>query len=75
MLSWSVLEAMSIGCCVIASNMNLYLEVIQDKFNGLLFDFFNINELVQNVEYALDNKEKVQEIRQNARQTIVDKYS
>ncbi len=74
-LSWSVLDAMSVGCCVVASNTQPVLEVIQDNHNGLLFDFYNVNQLVEKIEYALDNKDEMQEIRNNARQTIVDRYS
>jgi glycosyltransferase involved in cell wall biosynthesis len=74
-LSWSTLEAMSVGCCLVASNTPPVLEVIKDNYNGLLFDFFNTNQLVEKVEYALDNKTKMQELRKNARKTITDKYS
>ncbi len=73
-LSWSILEAMSIGCCIIASNTAPVLEVMQDNYNGLLVDFYNVNQLVEKVEYALNNKDKMQEIRNNARQFILDRY-
>lgn len=73
-LSWSVLESMSTGCCLVASNTATILEVIKDNYNGLLTDFFDVNQLVEKIEYALDNKEKMQEIRKNARQTIVNEY-
>lgn len=73
-LSWSMLNAMSTGCCVVASNTQPVLEVIQDNQNGLLFDFFNIDQQVEKIEYALDNKDKMQTIRANARQTILDRY-
>jgi glycosyltransferase involved in cell wall biosynthesis len=73
-LSWSILDAMSAGCCIVASNTAPVLEVIEDNYNGLLVDFFNIDELVAKLEYALNNKEKMQKIRQNARQSVVEKY-
>lgn len=73
-LSWSLLNAMAVGCPIIASNTQPVLEVIQDNYNGLLYDFFNVNQMVEKIEYALDNKEKMQELRNNARQTILDKY-
>lgn len=73
-LSWSIIEAMSVGCCVVASNTAPVLEVIQDNYNGLLFDFNNVDQLVEKIEYALDNKTKVEKIRQNARQSAVEKY-
>lgn len=74
-LSWSILEAMSTECCVIASNTQPVLEVINDNQNGLLFDFYNVNQLVEKIEYALDNQDKIKVIKQNARQTILDKYA
>lgn len=78
-LSWSILNAMACGCCVVASNTAPVQEVIKDNHNGLLFDFFDVNQLVEKVEYALDsqikNKEKMQEIRKNARQTVLDNYA
>lgn len=73
-LSWSMLNAMACGCCVVASDTQPVQEVIKNNYNGLLFDFHNINEQVEKIEYALDNQDKVKEIRNNARQTIVEKY-
>lgn len=76
-LSWSVLNAMSTGCCIVASNTQPVQEVIEDNYNGLLVDFFDTYKLVEKIEYALDskNKYKIVKIRENARQTIIDKYS
>lgn len=73
-LSNSMLEAMSAGCCVVASNTAPVVEVVKDNYNGLLFDFFNVNELVEKIEYALVNKKEMQKIRTNARKTIVENY-
>lgn len=74
-LSWSFLEAMSTGCCIVASNTPPVAEVMKDNYNGLLVDFFNVDELVEKIEYALDNKDKMQRIRDNARKTIIENYS
>ena len=73
-LSWSMLEAMSSGYCVVGSKTPPVQEVIEDNKNGLLVDFFNIDELTDKVEYALDNQDKMAEIRENARNTIIEKY-
>ncbi|MDD3436704.1 MAG: glycosyltransferase [Candidatus Gastranaerophilales bacterium] len=74
-LSWSVLEAMSAGCCVVASDTKPVTEVIKDNYNGLLTDFFNVEQLVEKIEYALDNQAKMKEIRANARKTIAENYA
>ncbi len=73
-LSWSILEAMSCECCVIASNTQPVLEVIQDNQNGFLVDFFNIEQLTEKIEYAVINSDKMSEIRKNARKTILKNY-
>ena len=66
---------MACECCIVASSTAPVLEVIKDKENGLLFDFYNVDQLVKKVEYALDNPKKVKTIRQNARKTIIDNYA
>lgn len=74
-ISWSLLEAMSCGCCIVASNTQPVTEFVKDNHNGLLFDFYNVDQLVKKVEYALDNPKKIKTIRQNARKTIIDNYA
>lgn len=73
-LSWSILEAMACECCVVASSTAPVLEVMKDNENGLLFDFYNVNELVEKVEFALNNPAKAAEIRKNARLAVIEKY-
>jgi glycosyltransferase involved in cell wall biosynthesis len=73
-LSWSMLESMAVGCLLVASKTAPVLEVIKDKENGLLVDFFSPQEIAQRVDEALDNPEEMQFIRANARETILQKY-
>jgi glycosyltransferase involved in cell wall biosynthesis len=73
-LSWSILEAMACECCVVASSTTPVLEVIKDSENGLLFDFYNVDELVEKVDFALKNPAEATKIKKNARQTIIEKY-
>lgn len=73
-LSWSMLEAMSTGCLVLASGTPPVTEVIQDGWNGILFDFFSPQEIADKVFYALDHQEKMIQIRHNARKTILERY-
>lgn len=74
-LSWSALDAMACGCPIVASNTAPVQEFMQNNYSGLLFDFFNIDEQAEKIEYALDNKDKMEELRHNARKTILDNYA
>jgi glycosyltransferase involved in cell wall biosynthesis len=73
-LSWSILEAMSTGCLVIASNTPPVTEMIQDGVNGILIDFFSPQEIANRVEEALDSPDQMASIRVKARETILEKY-
>lgn len=73
-LSWSILEAMSTGCCVVASSTQPVLEVMKNNYNGLLADFFSVEHIVKRMLFALENKKEAENIRKNARQTILEKY-
>lgn len=73
-LSWSFLEAMAAGCCIVASNTEPVKEVMQDKFSGLLVDFYDINAIVDNVSKIMDNREKYSLLCENARDVVVKNY-
>ncbi|MFN6470715.1 MAG: glycosyltransferase family 4 protein [Nostoc sp. SerVER01] len=73
-LSWSMLESMSVGCVLVASKTAPVLEVIQDGVNGLLVDFFSPQNIANRVEEALDNPQEMSAIRANARATILKHY-
>lgn len=73
-LSWSMLESMSAGCLLVGSRTAPVQEVIQDGVNGLLADFFAPAEIVDRLEEALDNRDRMDAIRAQARQTILDRY-
>ena len=74
-LSWSMLEAMSIGLPVIGSNTEPVLEVIENEKNGIITDFFDENELAKNVERVINDGELRRHIGENAKITIEQKYS
>ena len=73
--SWSMLDAMSCACPIVASATAPVLEFMENNKSGLLFDFYNIDEQVEKIEYALNNREKMAAIRANARNVIVENYS
>jgi glycosyltransferase involved in cell wall biosynthesis len=73
-LSWSMLEVMAAGCLLIASKTPPVLEVIKDRVNGLLVDFFSPQDIANRVEEALNNPQEMKAIRANARDTILKHY-
>jgi glycosyltransferase involved in cell wall biosynthesis len=54
-LSWSLLEAMSCGCAIVASNTQPLREAIQHGQTGRLVDFFDGLALVREVCDLLDH--------------------
>jgi glycosyltransferase involved in cell wall biosynthesis len=73
-LSWSMLEAMAAGCLVVGSRTQPVEEVIQHAANGLLVDFFSPEQIADRVIDALEDRKAFASLRQNARQTIVDRF-
>ena len=73
-LSWSMIEAMSVGCAVVASATPPVLEVLRDSENGLLFDFFNGDALVDRVCAVLDDPQGMAPMREAARRTVIETY-
>jgi glycosyltransferase involved in cell wall biosynthesis len=73
-LSWSMLEAMAAGCVVIGSATAPVQEIIQNKENGLLVDFFNPEEIAAQVSEVLANPKDYLELRLAARATVVRDY-
>jgi len=48
-LSWSLLEAMACGCAIVASNTAPVREVLTDRVNARLLDFFAMDDLAKAV--------------------------
>jgi glycosyltransferase involved in cell wall biosynthesis len=72
-LSWSLLEAMSAGCLVVASDSAPVREFI-DGENGLLAPMFDCEALSNSIIEALANPEAHAEKRRRARRMIVENY-
>jgi glycosyltransferase involved in cell wall biosynthesis len=73
-LSWSMLEAMSLGCLLVASNTAPVTEVIEHEQNGLLVDFFDTEQLVERIAGVLENPVDYEAIKHCARQTIIERF-
>lgn len=73
-LSWSLLEAMSAGCAIVASDTSPLHEAIKNEETGLLVDFFNANLLAETVSSLLDNSDKRKRLGENARRFAQQNY-
>jgi glycosyltransferase involved in cell wall biosynthesis len=69
-----MLEAMAAGCLVVASRTQPVQEVIQHAANGLLVDFFSHDQIADRIIDVLEDRRSFASVRQNARETIVDRY-
>ena len=65
-LSWSLVEAMSAECAIVASSTLPVLEVIDDQVHGLLFDFFNQAALVKKVCEVLDDPSRMVDMQSSS---------
>lgn len=72
-LSWSLLDAMSVGCLVLGSNTPPVQEIINET-NGVLVPFFDHEQLAWRVVDALENPAKYLCFRAKARETIISSY-
>jgi glycosyltransferase involved in cell wall biosynthesis len=73
-LSWSLIEAMSAGAAIVASDTAPLREVIRHGENGLMVDFFSIDDLVQSVCRLLDDPAERQRLGAEARRTAIAGY-
>jgi glycosyltransferase involved in cell wall biosynthesis len=73
-LSWSLLEAMSAGCAIVASDTAPVREVIEHGDNGRLVGFFDREALVDDLCRLLDDPLERQRLGAAARQRAVDRY-
>lgn len=73
-LSWSMVEAMACGCLIIGSATPPVLEVLKDGLNGLTVDFFDWGKIADRIEYALEQPNRMQPLRDAARLTAVRQF-
>ncbi|HZR68933.1 MAG TPA: glycosyltransferase family 4 protein [Burkholderiales bacterium] len=73
-LSWSLLEAMSAGCALVASRTAPVEEVIVDGRNGLLADFLSPQDIARRVDEVLRDRDRARALGEAARCTALERY-
>ena len=74
-LSWSCLNAMSVGVPVLASDNDPVREVITDGGNGMLVEPNNVAAIAGRMIEALDDQKLRSSLSVNARETILDRFN
>jgi glycosyltransferase involved in cell wall biosynthesis len=73
-LSWSLLDAMSCGAAILASDTAPVREVIEHGVNGRLVDFFNAEAIAHGLAAMVADPASQEPLRAAARRTVVERY-
>ncbi len=73
-LSWSLLEAMSAGCAIVASDTPPVAEVIEHGKTGMLTGFFDREALAERICALLDHPADRERLGSAARQFVAQEY-
>ncbi len=74
-LSWSLLEALASGCAVVASDTAPVREVIRQRENGLLVDFFDGKQLLDAVNKVLTDQSGMRAMRRAAVESVKERFA
>ena len=72
-LSWGLMESLSTGCTVVASDTPPVREVIEPGQQGVLVDFFDVEGLAARVDELLQDPERRARLSKRARSTILER--
>ena len=70
--SWGLVEALSCGCCVIASDISMVREIVKDS--AFLIDHTNIDSAISSIEPLLNSPDLRQKMSRLARQRALSFY-
>jgi len=73
-LSWSLLEIMSVQGCVIGSNTEPVREVIEDEVHGLLVEFSDTQDIADKITRVLNDDVLRERLGLNARKLVINNY-
>jgi glycosyltransferase involved in cell wall biosynthesis len=73
-LSWSLIEAMSCACAIVASDTPPLREVIEDGVTGRMVDFFDTQAILRGIVSLLDDPDLRTHLGRNARSKALQDY-
>ncbi len=68
-------EYMAAGIPVIASNILLWQEIIEDANCGICVDPMNPNEIANAIEYIMTHQDEAQKMGENGKKAVTEKYN
>jgi glycosyltransferase involved in cell wall biosynthesis len=71
----ALLEAASSGLPIVASKIGGNVDIIEDNYNGLLFESENTKELTKKILKLIKNERLQEKFAKNARKTVEEKFS
>ncbi|WHX89895.1 glycosyltransferase family 4 protein [Peribacillus simplex] len=74
-MPYTLIESMSAGIPVVASNVTGNNEIVINGFNGFTFELDNINEAIEKMERIIKDNNLRKEISRNSIKTFQEKYS
>lgn len=69
------IEYMLAGLCVLASDRGANVELIDNNQYGILYEYNNINDIVEKLKYICNNRHIVKDIGIRARENALEHYS
>jgi glycosyltransferase involved in cell wall biosynthesis len=73
-LSWSMLESMSMGCALVASSTAPVREVMTHRQDGLMVDYFKKDELIGSICELLEDEALRKRLGENARRMVTETF-
>lgn len=74
-LSWSMVQAMSAGCALVASGTAPVREFVEHETHALLSAFSDDTSLARNINRLLDDEALAARLGENARRRVLNTYS
>ena len=68
-------EYMSAGLPIVTSNFQLWREIVEGNECGICVDPENIDQLVNAIQYLIDNPIEAKRLGENGRRAIIEKYN
>ena len=70
----TTVEYMASGLLVIASDTGANIELINNNIDGIIYEYNNIKELKEKIEYVLDNQSLINKISANAHKKVCERF-